>query len=102
MSLIPKRAHGLAVVVENGQPLGTISEAEACGVDRFAQVHTVMSDDLLTTTPESSPIEIFDELTPPASRGGAARRERQAARRHDAQACAALYAVSPGWIQRVD
>jgi IMP dehydrogenase len=63
LSLIPKRAHGLAVVVENGQPLGTVSEVEAAGVDRFAQVHQVMSSDLLTITPESSPTEIFDELT---------------------------------------
>jgi IMP dehydrogenase len=63
LSLIPKRAHGLAVVVENGQPLGTVSEVEAAGVDRFAQVHQVMSGDLLTITPESSPTEIFDELT---------------------------------------
>jgi IMP dehydrogenase len=63
LSLIAKRAHGLAVVVENGQPLGTVSELEAAGVDRFAQVHQVMSDDLLTITPESSPTEIFDELT---------------------------------------
>ena len=63
LSLIPKRAHGLAVVIENGQPLGTVSEAETAGVDRFAQVHQVMSGDLLITTPESSPTEIFDELT---------------------------------------
>src|SRR4030095_16707334 len=63
LSLIPKRAHGLAVVIENGQPLGTVSEAEAAGVDRFAAVHTEMSDDVLTTTPESSPTEIFDELS---------------------------------------
>src|SRR5687768_5687251 len=63
LSLIPKRAHGLAVVVENGQPLGTVSEVEAAGVDRFAQVHQVMSGDLLTITPESSPTEVFDELT---------------------------------------
>jgi IMP dehydrogenase len=63
LSLIPKRAHGLAVVVENGQPLGTVSEVETAGVDRFAQVHQVMSSDLLTITPESSPTEIFDELT---------------------------------------
>jgi IMP dehydrogenase len=63
LSLIPKRAHGLAVVIENGQPLGTVSDTEAAGVDRFAQVHQVMSDDLLITTPESSPTEIFEELT---------------------------------------
>ena len=63
LSLIPKRAHGLAVVIENGRPLGTVSEAETAGVDRFAQVHQVMSSDLLITTPQSSPTEIFDELT---------------------------------------
>jgi IMP dehydrogenase len=63
LSLIPKRAHGLAVVVENGEPLGTVSEVEAAGVDRFAQVHQVMSSELLTITSESSPTEIFDELT---------------------------------------
>jgi GMP reductase len=63
LSLIPKRAHGLAVVVEDGRPLGTVSDIEAAGVDRFAQVHQVMSDDLLTISPEVSPTEIFDELT---------------------------------------
>ena len=63
LSLIPKRAHGLAVVVEDGRPLGTVSEIEAAGVDRFAQVHQVMSSDLLTISPEVSPTEIFDELT---------------------------------------
>jgi IMP dehydrogenase len=63
LSLVPKRAHGLAVVIENGQPLGTVSDVEAAGVDRFAQVHQVMSSDLLISTPESSPTEIFDELT---------------------------------------
>ena len=63
LSLLPKRAHGLAVVVENGRPLGTVSEAEAAGVDRFAQVHEVMSSDLLIRTPGHSPTEIFDELT---------------------------------------
>ena len=47
----------------DGQPLGTVSEIEAAGVDRFAQVHQVMSGDLLTIAPESSPTEIFDELT---------------------------------------
>ena len=48
VSLLPKRAHGMAVVVDDGRPLGTISEADAAGVDRFAQVQTVMSTDLLT------------------------------------------------------
>ncbi len=62
ISLLPKRAHGLVVVVEDGRPIGTVSEAEAAGVDRFAQVHEVMSHDLLLVSPELSPREIFDEL----------------------------------------
>ncbi|GAA3617817.1 GuaB1 family IMP dehydrogenase-related protein [Microlunatus ginsengisoli] len=62
MSLLPKRAHGLVVVVDDGRPVGTVSEAEASGVDRFAQVHEVMSADLLTVSPDGSPREIFDQL----------------------------------------
>ena len=63
LSLLPKRAHGLAVVVEDGLPLGTVSERDAAGVDRFAQAHEVMSSDLLTVDADTSPIEIFDALT---------------------------------------
>ena len=63
LSLLPKRAHGLAVVVEDGLPLGTVSERDATGVDRFAQAHEVMSSDLLTVDAATSPIEIFDALT---------------------------------------
>ena len=62
MSLLPKRAHGLVVVVQDGRPLGTVSEADASGADRFAQVHEVMSSDLLVVPPDRSPREIFDEL----------------------------------------
>ena len=62
MSLLPKRAHGLVVVVRDGKPLGTVSEADANGVDRFAQVHEVMSSDLLVVPPDRSPREIFDDL----------------------------------------
>src|SRR5215212_4600597 len=63
LSLLPKRAHGLAVVVEDGRPLGTVGEADATGVDRFAQAHDVMSSDLLTVAAGTSPHEIFDSLT---------------------------------------
>lgn len=63
LSLLPKRAHGIAVVVEDGRPLGTVSEADAAGVDRFAQVHEVMSDDVLTLPADSSAVETFDALT---------------------------------------
>jgi IMP dehydrogenase len=63
MSLLPKRAHGAVVVVEDGEPLGTVSEADASGVDRFAQVREVMSTDLLRVPPDTSPAEIFETLT---------------------------------------
>ena len=63
LSLLPKRAHGMAVVVQDGRPLGTVSESDATGVDRFAQAHDVMSSDLLTVAAGTSPHEIFDSLT---------------------------------------
>ena len=47
---------------------GTVSEVEAAGVDRFAQVHEVMSSDLLTVPADTSPTEIFDLLDHSASR----------------------------------
>ncbi|HSU35771.1 MAG TPA: GuaB1 family IMP dehydrogenase-related protein [Propionibacteriaceae bacterium] len=63
LSLLPKRAHGMVVVLEDGRLLGTMNEADATGVDRFAQVHEVMSDDVLTVDHDTSPTEIFDSLT---------------------------------------
>src|ERR687894_1655846 len=63
LSLLPKRAHGLAVVVQDGRPLGTVSEADATGVDRFAQAHDVMSADLLTVAVDTEPSEIFEALS---------------------------------------
>ena len=63
LSLLPKRAHGLAVVVADGRPLGTVSEADAAGIDRFAQAHQVMSGDMLTVDTDTPPSEIFEALS---------------------------------------
>lgn len=63
LSLLSKRAHGAVVVVDGGRPQGVVTEADATGVDRFAQVHEVMSDDLVTVTPDTGPEQIFDLLT---------------------------------------
>ena len=63
MSLLPKRAHGQVVVVDGGRPLGTVSEADSAGVDRFAQVKDVMSTDVVTVGPDTSPVDIFDRLS---------------------------------------
>jgi IMP dehydrogenase len=63
LSLLPKRAHGLVVVVEDGKPLGTLGEADAAGVDRFAQVHEVMSSDVLIVGADQSPTDVFTALS---------------------------------------
>jgi IMP dehydrogenase len=63
LALIPKRAHGAVLVVLDGKPLGVMTERDGHGVDRFAQVHEVMSSDLLVVGPDPDPAHLFDELT---------------------------------------
>lgn len=43
LTLIGKRSHGAAIVVDNGRPVGVVTEADCTDVDRFAQVHHVMT-----------------------------------------------------------
>lgn len=62
LSLVPKRAHGLAVVVRDGRPVGVVRPDQAVGSDRFAQAHEVMGTDLVTVTTSTTPREIFDAL----------------------------------------
>lgn len=63
ISLLPKRRHGVALVVRDGNPLGTVTDADAQGIDRFAQVHTIMSSELVKVSPGDSPRDIFDQLS---------------------------------------
>lgn len=64
MTLIAKRAHGVAVVVDDdGVPLGLVGEMETRGVDRFAQVHEVMTTTLTLVEPGTHPQQVFDTLT---------------------------------------
>lgn len=62
LALIPKRAHGTAVVVEEGHPIGLFSPAEGAGVDRFVQVHDVMTTDLTLVDADTEPQEVFEVL----------------------------------------
>ena len=48
LTLIGKRSHGAAVVVEDGRPIGVVTEVDCGGVDRFTQVSDVMSADPTT------------------------------------------------------
>ncbi len=62
LSLLPKRAHGAVVVVENGRPTGVATEADCQGVDRFTQLRQVMSTDLLTLPAGIDPEKAFGLL----------------------------------------
>ena len=61
-SLIHKRAHGAIVVVENNKPLGIVMEEDWEGVDRFTQVHRIMSKDLMVIPNTVDAREAFDLL----------------------------------------
>jgi IMP dehydrogenase len=62
LALIPKRAHRAAVVVQDGRPVGVVTEDDCRDVDRFTQLHQVMSADPLTLPCTVSPREAYDVL----------------------------------------
>jgi IMP dehydrogenase len=62
LSLMPKRAHQAVVVVADGKPVGVVTGHDGSDVDRFAQVHEVMSTDVLTLPAGMSPHQMFDSL----------------------------------------
>ena len=62
LSLIPKRAHRAAVVVEDGRPVGVVSEADCADVDRFAQVSQVMNPAVVTVSASTDPREAYDSI----------------------------------------
>ena len=62
LSLLPKRAHGAVVVVEDGRPVGVVTEADCTGVDRFTQLRQVMSANPLTLPAGTDPETAFGLL----------------------------------------
>ncbi|NLU70677.1 GuaB1 family IMP dehydrogenase-related protein [Streptomyces sp. HNM0574] len=62
LSLLPKRAHGAGVVVEDGRPVGVVTESDLTGVDRFTQLSEVMSRELLVLDADIDPREAFNRL----------------------------------------
>ncbi|WP_326549263.1 GuaB1 family IMP dehydrogenase-related protein [Micromonospora sp. NBC_01813] len=58
--LLPKRSHRAVVVVDGGRPVGIVTETDCAGVDRFAQLHEVMSSKLLTVDASVDPRTGFD------------------------------------------
>lgn len=63
LNLLPKRAHNAVIVIDaERRPIGVVTEADCGGVDRFTQVHEVMSNDLLTVPAGTDPTEAFNTL----------------------------------------
>jgi len=62
VALIHKRAHGAAVVVENGRPVGLVTEAATVGVDRFARVRDIAMSDFVTAPVHTDPRQVFEQL----------------------------------------
>lgn len=62
LSLIPKRAHRAAVVVEDGRPVGVVTDEDCAEVDRFAQVRDVMTREMVTVAADADARTAFDRL----------------------------------------
>src|ERR1700752_4999702 len=62
MALIHKRAHGAAVVVFEGRPIGLVTEANCVGVDRFTRVRDIAVSDFVTAPAGTDPRKVFDLL----------------------------------------
>ena len=65
LNLLPKRAHGTVVVVDDaGRPVGTVDEAACTGVDRFTRLSDVLDPAPLTLPLDTAPREVFEALGP--------------------------------------
>jgi GMP reductase len=63
LNLLPKRAHGAVVVVdEGGRPVGTVDEAACTGVDRFTRLGDVLDTGSLALPLDTPPREVFEAL----------------------------------------
>ena len=63
VNLLPKRAHGAVVVLDDdGRPLGLVGPDECAGVDRFARLGVVADTDLVVLPADAPPREAFERL----------------------------------------
>ncbi len=62
LSLLGKRAHGAAVVVDEGRPVGILTERDCLDVDRFARAADVMTTDLMSVTKDQDLFEAFETM----------------------------------------
>ncbi|MDX3004224.1 GuaB1 family IMP dehydrogenase-related protein [Kribbella solani] len=62
LALLPKRNHGAVIVVDDGRPVGVVTEVDCSGVDRFTQLDAIMSRELLTLPAGIDPEAAFGLL----------------------------------------
>ncbi|MBE7187328.1 GuaB1 family IMP dehydrogenase-related protein [Jatrophihabitans endophyticus] len=63
VALLPKRAHGAVVVVDDDRrPVGVVTEADCAGAERFAALSQVMTPDPLTLREPVEPATAFAVL----------------------------------------
>jgi IMP dehydrogenase len=62
LNLLHKRAHEAVIVVDDTAPVGVVTPADCEGVDRFTQLRSVMSSDLVTLAAGVEPREAFQHL----------------------------------------
>src|SRR5262245_10113211 len=63
LALMPKRAHAAVIVVEDGRPVGVVTETDCAEADRFAQLRAVMSGEVFTLPVGIGPEDAFNRLT---------------------------------------
>ncbi|GEL19541.1 GuaB1 family IMP dehydrogenase-related protein [Pseudonocardia asaccharolytica] len=63
LNLLPKRAHGAVVVVDDaGRPVGTVDEPACLGVDRFTRLSEILDPAPLVLPLDVPPREVFEAL----------------------------------------
>jgi IMP dehydrogenase len=63
LNLLPKRAHGAVVVVDDDRrPTGVVDEAACTGVDRFTRIAEVADPDILVVPISMPAREVFEQL----------------------------------------
>ena len=62
LGLVSKRAHSTVIVVDSGQPVGTLTPANCEQLDRFTQVRDAMKTDMTLVDSSAQPGEVFEKL----------------------------------------
>ncbi len=63
LSLIGKRAHRFAVVIDRARPVGIVTEHDCLEVDRFSPIGEVMNTDIAVQSPDVDLASAYAELT---------------------------------------